>query len=274
MRQEDQARGVSPFGRWVVLIGAGLAVTLWAGGDVAAAERRTLFGANVSLGIGPGLAPDYEGSDDYEAVAVPYARLDWGRRYVQLRGLELKANLRTHDHWEFGPIINYRREAFDDASDDRVKRLQGDGDAVEVGPFLGWKNERWDGAVQITKDVADGHQGWLTQLEAGYSTTVGAKTRLRFGVETTYATGDYMNDYFGVDAANARRSGLPEFDADKGFRDVGANLRAFYDLSQRWTLSGILNYNRLLNDAKDSPVVDDRGDENQYFVGLLGIYHF
>jgi outer membrane scaffolding protein for murein synthesis (MipA/OmpV family) len=34
--------------------------------------------------------------------------------------------------------------------------------------------------------------------------------------------------------------------------------------------SGALaNYTRLINDAADSPVVDDVGDENQFFAGAL-----
>jgi MipA family protein len=33
-------------------------------------------------------------------------------------------------------------------------------------------------------------------------------------------------------------------------------------------------YARLLNDAKDSPIVDDVGDANQFFAGALINYQF
>ena len=37
---------------------------------------------------------------------------------------------------------------------------------------------------------------------------------------------------------------------------------------------GILRYTRLVGDAEDSPVVDDEGDENQFFGGVLVKYSF
>jgi outer membrane protein len=246
----------------------------WLGSEAVASEERKILGGDLSLGIGPGLAPDYEGSDDYDLVPVPYGRLSWGRRYVELQGLKLKANLRTHPNWELGPVINFRKEAFDNADDNRVKKLDGDGNALEVGPFLGYRGLRWDSAIEVTKDVADGHEGWLTKLETGYSMQPNHKTRVRLGLETTYGSGDYMNEYFGIDRRNAVRSRLREYDADKGFRDWGANVAAFYDIRQNWTIVGLATFNRLLADAADSPVVDDRGDENQFFMGVVGIYHF
>ena len=37
---------------------------------------------------------------------------------------------------------------------------------------------------------------------------------------------------------------------------------------------GVLGYTRLIGDAKDSPVVDDRGDANQLLGGIMGTYRF
>ena len=37
---------------------------------------------------------------------------------------------------------------------------------------------------------------------------------------------------------------------------------------------GLVSYKRLLGDAKDSPVVDDEGDANQFSGGGLVFYRF
>ena len=37
----------------------------------------TVHAADVSLGLGVGLAPDYEGSEDYTGILIPYASAVW-----------------------------------------------------------------------------------------------------------------------------------------------------------------------------------------------------
>ena len=41
-----------------------------------------------------------------------------------------------------------------------------------------------------------------------------------------------------------------------------------FSLSPNWHLAGGLIYSRLVGDAADSPVTDDRGSANQFFAGL------
>ena len=83
-----------------------------------------------------------------------------------------------------------------------------------------------------------------------------------------------MDTYFGIDAGGAAASGLDEFDADEGFKDVGLALSIELGDGQGLGLTGILSYKRLLGDAEDSPVVADVGDENQIFGGVALTYGF
>jgi outer membrane scaffolding protein for murein synthesis (MipA/OmpV family) len=55
---------------------------------------------------------------------------------------------------------------------------------------------------------------------------------------------------------------------------VGLNLAASFKPWQHWGFMGLVSYKRLLNDAEDSPVVDDEGDKNQFIGGILVIYNF
>ena len=77
-----------------------------------------------------------------------------------------------------------------------------------------------------------------------------------------------------LDAADAARSGLQTFDADSGFKDLGLNLTASFKPWEHWGLMGLVSYKRLLDDAEDSPVVDDEGDANQLMGGILVTYTF
>ena len=62
--------------------------------------------ADVSVGGGVGFAPDYEGSEDYEAVPVPFADVKFGNgMFVKLLGLNLRANLIPSAMWRLGLCI-------------------------------------------------------------------------------------------------------------------------------------------------------------------------
>jgi outer membrane scaffolding protein for murein synthesis (MipA/OmpV family) len=93
-------------------------------------------------------------------------------------------------------------------------------------------------------------------------------------VSSTWADEDYMSSYFGIDAADAARSGLDEFSADEGFKDVSVGGGISYRLFERVSVSVVGLYTRLIDDAADSPVVDDVGNENQFFGGALVNYTF
>jgi outer membrane protein len=87
-----------------------------------------------------------------------------------------------------------------------------------------------------------------------------------------YASEDYMSSFFDVTASDSALSGLPQFDADAAFRDVGISLMGMWHLNQAWHIAGGFEYKLLLGDAADSPVVDQRGDENQISVGVSLLY--
>ena len=48
-----------------------------------------------------------------------------------------------------------------------------------------------------------------------------------------------MKAYFGVDSADASRSGLDEYNADAGVKDVGLNAVVSYLITPRWDVTGI-----------------------------------
>jgi outer membrane protein len=56
------------------------------------------------------------------------------------------------------------------------------------------------------------------------------------------------------------RSGLDQDNADR--------------FLERWSATALRAYTRLLGDAADSPVIEDRGNENQWFGGFMINYRF
>ena len=247
---------------------AGCAACLLLTSSVYAADLKT------SLGLGIGMAPDYEGSEDYEAVPLPYASVTWddSGRYVLLEGESLRANLLS-DNWQLGPMLQYRRGR-DDVDNNKVDRMKDIDDAVEAGAFLAYKTGPWKFGIDAVADISDEHDGCLVTLRGAYTFDISEEFKLTTVASTTYADDDYMETYFQVDSKNVRDSGLDLYEADGGIKDVGLSLVADYDLNEKWSILGLVSYTQLLDDAKDSPVVDDEGDDSQMFLGVIGIYHF
>jgi outer membrane protein len=61
---------------------------------------------------------------------------------------------------------------------------------------------------------------------------------------------------------------LPAYKAGSGVNEVYVNLGTAIYLSKAWMLGAGLRYGRIVGDAADSPLVDQRGSENQVIGGI------
>jgi len=266
----------------VVLVGLALTVPAAAfadshGGDAAGEEMDSSDsrGWRFDLGAGVGVAPDYEGSEDYQAVPLLAARVQKDHYFARLQGTKLQVNVIPSATIRFGPQLNYRFER-DDVDDDKVDNLRDVDEAWEVGLFGGVRFRNVAGKritlgadASASRDVAAGHNGWLVDLRGLVRFPIAEGWRMGLGAGGTWASSNYMDEYFSVDADNANRSGLREFSADSGVKDVGVDANVDWGITENWGLSFRGAYSRLLGDAEDSPIVDDRGSANQFFGGVL-----
>jgi len=237
---------------------------------------------NGFIGLGIGSAPDYEGSDTNEGTIAPFGRYNWASgRYISLGGTanaesaaRLKLNVLTKDTaWELGPVLQYRKKR-DDEDNNRVDRMREVDAATEAGAFLGWRADRLSLSTTYVTDVSDEHSGDVWYFNGYYAIPVDERFKLSLGAYMTWASDDYMETYFGVDGNDAARSGFPTYKAESGFKDTGLILIGHYKFNQSWGMAGVVNYTRMLNDAEDSPLVKQAGDENQFKALVAVTYSF
>ena len=230
--------------------------------------------ADVSVGGGIGFKPDYEGSEDYEAVPIPFADVKFGNgMFIKLLGLNLRANLIPDEMWRLGPVYNYRAER-DDVDNNAVDDMKKVSDANELGIFGGLDINNWFVSLSFLADVGDAHDGWYSGLKGGYNWIINPSWALSIGASMTYADDDYMETYFGVNRRDSERSGLDRYSADSGIKDVGLDLGVNWIINQNWSTKGIASYTRLVGDADDDSPVVDEGDEGQLFGAVLVVYKF
>lgn len=239
-------------------------------------------GIDWEIGAGAGTRPDYEGSEDYEAVPIGFLRATWDRNlFVELAGAHgsggaprLRANLVADDFLQAGPFVQYRlgRGDVENASVDALPNIDG---TVELGAFFGFEEQGWEGAVSFAQDVGGEHKGFVAEATAGYTARLAEGLSLRMIVASNYASDGYMGTYFTVDSADAPAAGLASYDADDGFRDVGTRWALNWEFpgAENVGIAVAASYFRLLSDAADSPIVDDVGSKNQLFGGVMVTFH-
>ncbi|MCF4166432.1 MipA/OmpV family protein [Zavarzinia compransoris] len=261
------------------LLGAVAALGVTARADLGDVSTAFLASGDDLVALGAGFAPDYEGAGDSGIVPAVYAHVGLGEgRFVELIGTALRANFIGASRWQVGPVVNYR-PGRQDADDATVRAVHEVDDAWEAGLALGWQihdpenaRNRLRVGLDLLQDVSDGHGGFVADLSVIYRQEVAGRLDLGVLAGVSFASGDYMAETFGVTAADATASGLSAFQPDGGFRDIRIAPLAVLHLSENWRLGAVAGWRRLIGDAADSPVVKDRGDENQFYASMTMAY--
>ncbi|MGI0117472.1 MipA/OmpV family protein [Zooshikella sp. RANM57] len=234
-------------------------------------NTKYVIADTASLGIGVARVPDYIGSEDYEATPILQASYEWDNfNYIKFSGNSLKWNILQSSTIHFGPMLHYTPER-SDVDDDRVDALKNVDSSKEVGFFIQGNSLPWLYGLEYYHDITAGHHGYVASTFLSYKVSM---TNSDFTVKgnADYLSSDFMDSFFSIDNNDANRSGLPLFNADSGLNRVGLTFSYKNIFSDNWQLNTFFSYQRLLDDASDSPVTDNQGDKNQYLLGLSFAY--
>jgi MipA family protein len=214
---------------------------------------------------------EFDGSDDYDVKAVPYARVAY-KDWVVLRGRSIEANLVNTHGLRIGPLLRTRGGRDEDEAD----FLNGFGDvdrAWEAGGFLRLSRGPLRLRVRAAHDVADAHDGLVVDINGGIQLPM-ENPWLILRAGATWADSDYMGSFFGVNADQSTRAGIASFSAGAGFKDAGVSISSRCPIGEHISAVISFGYRRLLGDAADSPIVSDFGDADQFFGTVGAIYSF
>ena len=133
--------------------------------------------------------------------------------------------------------------------------------AVELGFGVTYQQTNWRAFGEVRKGVT-GHSGVTGTLGADVIFRHTDRWTVKAGPRLNLGDSEYAGTYFGVTGAEALGSNFNAFDADGGVLGAGVEIGATYRIDKDWSVEGLLSYEKLLNDAADSPITQI-GSENQ-----------
>lgn len=243
---------------------------------------------SLVLGLGGGIAPEYEGADDYgfQPGGVIQGKVD-GFDF-QVRGPNIYVDLlrdAPESRWNLiaGPVaqVRFERNSRNDIADPRVAALGTRDTAVELGGYVGIGRKGFlippaslTFDLAFVRDVAGAHDSFILTPGVALSSPLSQRSFARLGVTADYVGKGYGRTYFDV-AALPNPDALPAYATrGSGLKSIGTTFLLTHDLGgdnrKGWALFGLAGYKRLLGQYARSPIVRDGGSADQ-FLGIAGI---
>lgn len=243
------------------------------------------------VGLGVFSVPDWYGSEDYEAALAPLVHYNFDdTRYIQLIGPEARVNLVPRKDLRAGPLLRFRTRRDDDVDDEVVGRMRPVATATEIGAFAAYHMpldpNRPMNKVVFTGDIVYNttgvYSGATGNVRATYyhpfeQAVAGYQLLGTIGFGLFFASDHFMNKYFGVTGSDVDlfpELGGREYEAEAGLASIKIPFTLSARVDPKWLVTIAGRYERLVEDAEDSPLIKERGDENQWVIGIAASYLF
>jgi len=223
------------------------------------------------LGIGVESEPTYQGSDKSDTAAEPFVvaayRAPWGNVFLSGSGLGYSRMLSP----KFGIMLQLEAEDTREVDDDpRISALGNQDEELELEIVGRYLLGPWTVGASVA--AATGDKGIVWFVGGGHTwRLVDDRLFVSVGADISGSTADNQRTDFGISQSQSTASGFPVYTPDGGLKSVGLNLAMEYQLSDRWFLYSSVDYERLLGDVADSPIVFD---ENNIEIGAGIFFRF
>lgn len=245
----------------------------------ALADDGTFSNLGVAVGAFATISPVYEGSDEYKVGGVPIIYPTFGNSNgepsrLYFRGVDdVRYAVFRNSGFDAGPVFGYRfGRDVDDAAE--LGGLNNPDAGLVVGAFAQYSFGVAFADIAASKQVSGlSDSGFLIKFGAGYDFDITDRLSSRIYAAGTYASEDYMDQYFTITAAQALTSvaQYAAFDAGAGVKNVEINASFEFEATEQLSLRAGAGYSRILGDAADSPITIS---DDQYSGTLGFIFKF
>lgn len=242
----------------------GLALASFAAGAASAQDSQSY---RVRAGIGAQVRPEYLGGNSYEWG--PYWTLSAAKAGEPFAfgapGDSPSISLISTDGFSFGPtgtISSGRKDSEIGAPVGKISKT------VEAGAFAQYYPTE---SIRLRAELRQGiggHGGLVGFVGADRIWRDGDRYSFSIGPRVHFSDARYQREFFGVTPEASVASGLPVYRPGGGIHAVGVTAGLNYSLGGDWGIFGYGRYDRLVGDARNSPIVQRFGSPNQFSAGL------
>jgi MipA family protein len=221
------------------------------------------------------VAPDFEGSKNYILSAQPIISLGKAGPAARFTSRNDNISLGLIDDGGLraglaGKIL-FSRDG-DDA--DELRGLDPVRWGGEAGGFFEFYPLDWLRARAELRHGIRAHNGFVADIAADAFHDVTPEVRISGGPRVSFASSDYFDAYYGVDAGEAVASGLSQYRPGGGVKSAGLGGAVTWKVTEPMTASLFGEYSRLMGPAADSSLVEERGSRDQFTIGVSTTYRF
>ena len=228
---------------------------------------------DFSIGIGPVFRPDYFGSDDYEVNVDP-------QLFVRFRNFQFFDDdgadfaLFGFSNFQFGPSVRLVGDR-DEDENIALTGLGRVGETLELGGFAATTFvNRYAVRAKVRRGVATGHRGLIIDAQATALLFRVGRFSSSVSAQASWIGDSYADAYFSVTPEQSLASGLPEFDARAGFRNLGGSFNGYVNIGKQWSLNPYVSYDLIIGNIQDTPIIERFGNRNQVRAGFHLIRQF
>lgn len=199
----------------------------------------------LDAGLGMSYSPEYMGSGDNDASP-----------WFILKNITLGTPEGEKQGFSITPSLRYMGER-DSGDYDRLTALDNIDAAGEVGLRLNYVTGPFSSYGTIRKGFG-GHEGVAGEIGTRYRYQPNDKLTLWTGAELQLGDDKFTGTYFGITDSEALTSNFAAYDPEGGAYAANLSVEARYMLTPKTSVMGKVTYGRLLGDAADSPIVEDK----------------
>jgi MipA family protein len=219
--------------------------------------------------------PQFPGSKSYTAAFWPTLDIHraGAREWLTLPTDAYSITAYQTANFRFGAAGDYLLER-NHNDDSALRGLRDINYTIELGAFAEYYPVPFlRTRVELLQGIT-GAEGFVANLSADYIYRPNDSWLFTFGPRLQFANTQYESEFFSVNAVESARSGLPAFHASGGLNSAGFDVTARYYFNDRFSVRAFADWERLVGDGADSPIVKLRGSDNQFEVGVGAAYRF
>lgn len=238
----------------------------------AARPRPTIY---ATIGTDLRAAPQFEGANRLTFLPFPMIQFSLGPPVRRFSGTRDSISVSVFDNKfvRLGPAVGFRflRRERDFSA---LRGLGSVSFAAEPGAFLDVFPLDFLRLRAEVRRGFGGHQAWLADFSADAFLEIVPGWTLSGGPRLSLAGAEFNRAYFGINGVQAANSGLPFFRPGGGVKSWGAGGALAWQVNPALTATGYFEYERLVDEVADSPLVRLRGSPDQFTFGLRLSYSF